>query len=244
MEFAGASLLGAMFVAGLASGVHCVGMCGGIVAAFGTQRVIPVVAARTPRAGDLARQLAFNGGRVTSYAAGGAIAGLAGSLAFFAAGAMPVQTLLYAAANAMLVLVGLYLMGAGRLLARLEALGGPLWRRLQPIAARGLAARTLPQAYGAGLVWGWLPCGLVYGALAAAAFTGSPAYGALVMLAFGVGTLPNLLAAGLAAVQLRLWFARRALRFAAGAVVVAFGTLGLMPTSGIADNLRASLGAL
>jgi sulfite exporter TauE/SafE len=244
MEPAGAGLLGAMFVAGLASGVHCVGMCGGIVAAFGTQRVIPVVTARTPRAADLARQLAFNGGRVTSYAAGGALAGLAGSLASFMSGAMPVQTLLYAAANAMLVLVGLYLMGAGRLLARLEALGGPLWRRLQPIAARGLAARTLPQAYLAGLAWGWLPCGLVYGALAASAFTGSPTSGALAMLAFGLGTLPNLLAAGVLAVQVRRWSAHRAVRVSAGAVVLAFGVLGFMHASGVADSLRRSLLAL
>lgn len=241
MEAAGGSLLAAMFVAGLASGVHCVGMCGGIVAAFGTQRVIPVVPAQTPRAADFARQLAFNGGRISSYALGGALAGLAGGAAALMADAMPVQTLLYIVANVMLVLVGLYLMGAVRLLTRLEALGAPLWRRVQPYAARGLGARTPAQAYAAGLAWGWLPCGLVYGALAAAAFAGSPAGGALAMLAFGVGTLPNLLAAGFAAAQLRRWFARRAVRVGAGAVVLAFGTFGLAHAAGMAESVRRGL---
>ena len=241
MELAGGSLFAALFVAGLASGVHCVGMCGGIVAVFGTQRIIPVVAARTPRAADFARQLAFNGGRLSSYALAGALAGLAGGAAAYSAGAMPVRALLYAVANVMLVLVGLYLMGAGRLLARLEALGAPLWRRLQPWAARGLAARTLPGAYAAGLAWGWLPCGLVYAALAVAAFAASPAEGALAMLAFGLGTLPNLLAAGFAAVQLRRWFARRAVRVAAGAVVLGFGAFGLAHASGIAESVHRGL---
>ncbi len=241
MELAGGSLFAALFVAGLASGVHCVGMCGGIVTAFGTQRIIAVVAARTPRAADFARQLAFNGGRVSSYALAGSLAGLAGGAAAYMADAMPVQAVLYAVANVMLVLVGLYLMGVGRLLARLEALGAPLWRRLQPWAARGLAARTLPGAYAAGLAWGWLPCGLVYAALAVAAVAASPAEGALAMLAFGLGTLPNLLAAGFAAVQLRRWFARRAVRVAAGAVVLGFGAFGLAHASGMAASVQRGL---
>ena len=241
MQVAGDSLLAAMFVAGLASGVHCIGMCGGIVAAFGTQRTIPVVPVRAPGGVDFARQLAFNGGRISSYALGGAMAGLAGGAAAAMAGALPVQALLYALANVMLVLVGLYLMGAARLLARLEPLGGPLWRHLQPFAARGLAARTLPQAYAAGLAWGWLPCGLVYGALAAAAFAGTPGGGALAMLAFGLGTLPNLLAAGLAAASLRRWFARRAVRVGAGVVVLGFGVFGLAHASGVAESVRRGL---
>ena len=139
MDVAGGSLLAAMFVAGIASGVHCIGMCGGIVAVFGTRRTIALTPARAPGRADFARQLAFNGGRISSYTVAGAMAGLAGGAAAAMAGALPVQALLYAGANVMLVLVGLYLMGAARLLMRLEPLGGPLWRRLQPYAARGLA---------------------------------------------------------------------------------------------------------
>jgi sulfite exporter TauE/SafE len=241
MDGAGGGLLVAMLVAGLASGVHCIGMCGGIVTAFAAQRVIPIAEVPARRGADLARQLAFNGGRLSSYALGGAAAGLAGGAAAYLAGVLPVQAVLYVLANLMLVLVGLYLMGSGRWLARLEALGGPLWRRLQPVAARGLSARTVPQAYVAGLAWGWLPCGLVYGALAAAAFAGSPVGGALAMLAFGLGTLPTLLVAGLAATRLRAWFARREVRLGVGLVVLGFGMFGLARASGVAETVRQSL---
>ncbi|HMA90625.1 MAG TPA: sulfite exporter TauE/SafE family protein [Burkholderiales bacterium] len=231
MEFAPSSwaLPLALLVTGFLSGVHCVGMCGGIVCAF------------SPNGGGLRRQLAFNFGRITSYAAVGAGAGLIGSAGAWAAGAAPAQAALYVLANAMLVLVGLHLAGAGRLLGGIEALGAPLWRRLQPLAARLLPAQRPSQAYAAGLVWGWLPCGLVYGALAAAAFAGGPAAGALAMLAFGLGTLPNLLAAGLAAARLRAFTARRAVRLAAGALVFGFGAVGLAQAAGIAGGLRNSL---
>jgi len=236
MDAAGSGVLLAMFAAGLASGVHCVGMCGGIVAAFSARRVIPVRAA-----GDWQRRLALNAGRISSYAAGGAIAGAIGSAARLMSDALAAQNALYVLANVMLVLVGLHLAGAGRLLGGLEAMGAPLWRRLQPFAARMLGAGTWQGAYAAGLAWGWLPCGLVYGALAVAAFAGTPGAGALAMLAFGLGTLPNLLAAGWALERLRPWLARRAARLAAGALVIGFGAFGLAQASGVAESVRRGL---
>jgi hypothetical protein len=141
------------------------------------------------------------------------------------------------------VLVGLYLAGADRLLAPLEALGRPLWRRLQPLAARLLRARPEPTArmlarsYSAGLAWGWLPCAMVYAALAAAAFAGGPAAGALAMVAFGLGTLPFLLGAGWLAARLRDW------RRAAGAAVLGFGVYGLAHASAeaVGDGVRRML---
>ena len=231
MDFAPSSwaLPLAMLVTGFLSGVHCVGMCGGIVCAF------------SANGGGLRRQLAFNFGRISSYAAAGAAAGLLGSAGAYAAGAAPAQTALYVLANVMLLLVGLHLAGAGRLLRGVEALGAPLWRRLQPLAARLLPAKSPGQAYAAGLVWGWLPCGLVYGALAAAAFAGGPSSGALAMLAFGLGTLPNLLAAGLAAARLRAFTARRAVRLAAGTVVFGFGAVGLAHAAGLTGGLNHGL---
>jgi sulfite exporter TauE/SafE len=227
----------AMLAAGLASGVHCVGMCGGIVAAFDVKRVIPI------REANLwGRRLAFNLGRITTYAAAGAAAGTLGAAAY-AAGVLPAQAMLQLAANVMLVLVGLYLAGADRLLAPLEALGRPLWRRLQPLAARLLRARPEPTArmlarsYSAGLAWGWLPCAMVYAALAAAAFAGGPAAGALAMVAFGLGTLPFLLGAGWLAARLRDW------RRAAGAAVLGFGVYGLAHASAeaLGDGVRRML---
>jgi uncharacterized protein len=227
MEF----LPAAMLAAGLASGMHCVGMCGGIVAAFdhAAARVIPI-----REKTDWARRIAFNLGRISTYAAAGAAAGTLGA-GVYASGALPAQQTLQVVANLVLILIGLYLAGAGRLFARVEALGLPLWRRIQPVAGRLLAARTLPSAYAAGLAWGWLPCGMVYAALAAATFAGGAGRGALGMAAFGLGTLPFLLAAGWFAARLRRW------RFAAGVAVLGFGVYGLAGAEVVGEGIRRGL---
>ena len=219
----------AMLAAGLASGVHCVGMCGGIVAAFDGRRVVPI-----RESGAWQRRIAFNAGRISTYAAAGAAAGALGAAAY-AAGVLPVQETLLLATNAMLVLVGLHLAGADRLLAPLEALGMPLWRKLQPLVARLLPARTVPQAYLAGLAWGWLPCAMVYAALAVATFSGGAASGALGMTAFGLGTLPFLLAAGWFAARVRAW------RVAAGTAVLGFGVYGLANANLLGETIRRGL---
>jgi len=230
-----------MLVTGFLSGVHCLGMCGGIVAAFSGASARATVAApsrRDPFWREAARQLAFNTGRIASYSFAGAIAGALGGAGAYLSGALSWQVALYVLANVMLVLVGLYLAGASAWLGRVEAI---LWRRLQPLAARLLPARTLPQSLAAGLVWGWLPCGLVYAALAAAVLAGSPERGALAMAAFGLGTLPNLLAAGLAAARLRAFAARRAVRLAAGGVVLGFGVVGLVNAGAVAEAIRSGV---
>ena len=203
-----------LFLLGVASGVHCAGMCGGFVVAFGGRRVIPLRAIEeAPRW----RRLAFfNAGRITSYAVAGAAAGALGA-AF--TGLLGAQTALYVAANVFLIAIGLHLAGASRVLAPLEALGAPLWRRLQPFAARAMGGGP----YVAGLFWGWLPCGLVYGALATAAFAGSAPGGAAAMAAYGLGTLPWLMGAGLALG----WLQSRLARSVSGAAVIAFGAYGL-----------------
>jgi sulfite exporter TauE/SafE len=219
----------ALLVLGLASGAHCVGMCGGIVTAFSAPQ--PLLPARS-----LWRtQLAFNAGRVSSYAAAGAIAGLIGSGAY-AIAAAPAQAFLHTLASLMLVLVGLYLAGFSGAATWLERIGMPLWRLLQPFAVRLRA-----HSFAAGAVWGWLPCGLVYGALATAAATGDSTRGALAMLAFGLGTLPWLLAAGMAATRLRTWFSQRAFRIAAGSLVLGFGVWGLARAGGLPEALREAI---
>jgi|CXWL01.1.fsa_nt_gi sulfite exporter TauE/SafE len=223
------ALFATLFAAGLASGVHCVAMCGGIAAAFDSRRVIPIKAEAV-----WSRRIAFNLGRISTYSAAGAVAGALGAAAY-ASGALPAQQTLQVAASLTLVIVGLYLAGAGRFLPRLESLGLPLWRRLQPLAARLLPARNFLQSYGAGIVWGWLPCAMVYAALVAAAASGSAARGALGMAAFGLGTLPFLLAAGWLASRLRAW------RLAAGGMVLGFGIYGLAHAEGLHETVRRGL---
>ena len=233
-----AQLLLAMALLGLASGVHCVGMCGGIVGAFSAQKKIVRNAVRP----EWQRQLLFNLGRVSSYAVLGALAGTLGGVGALVAGALPAQTALLVIANMVLILMGLQLAGRGGSLARLEALGAPLWRTLRPSAAALLDARSSPRVYAAGLIWGWLPCGLVYGALVLTLAVSSSAIdGALAMAAFGIGTLPNLFAAGLAAARIRTWFKRQAVRTSAGVAVLAFGAYGLAHASGVAETIRRGI---
>jgi len=208
-----AAFLAAMAALGLASGLHCVGMCGGIVTAFAARR-----------GPQWMHTALFNAGRISSYALAGALAGALGGLSWYATGG---QTALYVLANVVLIFVGLQLAGLRSPMRWIESLGAPLWRRVQPLAARLIQIRTLGGAYRAGLAWGWLPCGLVYGALAAAAFAGSPAAGAAGMIAFGLGTAPWLLAAGVAAARLRGWMSRRAVRLGVGGAVLGFGAWGL-----------------
>lgn len=209
------SLLTAL-LAGLLGGVHCVGMCGGIVGALSM--------------GAPARwsmHLAYNAGRMTSYAVAGAIVGGLGAAGLGMEGQWPVRIGFYLFANLMLIALGLYLIGVTRALAFTERAGQRLWKFIQPLTKRFLPARTVAQAFPLGLLWGWLPCGLVYSALATALAAGSPAKGAGLMLAFGLGTLPNLLLAGMLLARLNEFVRRPVVRTASGLLVLGFGLYGL-----------------
>jgi hypothetical protein len=212
--------LASAFVVGLLGGVHCVGMCGGIVAAL-TFGLPPE--RRSALGGLLPYLLAYNAGRIVSYAAAGAIMGAAGVLL---AGFLPVevaQRALLVVAALFMVAMGLYLAGWWRGLARLEAAGGALWRRIEPLGRGLMPVRRPGQAFALGLLWGWLPCGLVYSVLVWAVSSGSALQGMLLLLAFGLGTLPNLLAMGAAAGLVARYAREPRVRATAGALVVAFG---------------------
>ena len=211
------SLLSAL-LAGLLGGVHCVGMCGGIVAAFSFR-----ADGSTP---PFRLHLAYNLGRVTSYVLFGAVAGALGAslkLATF----MPAQTLLYVLAQLVMILLGLYLAGLNQWVLVFERAGGAVWQRVRPLFQKLLPVKSLPQALLAGMAWGWLPCGLVYSILVSALAAGSATSGAALMLAFGIGTLPNLLGMGLFARQLQPFMQQRWVRRVAGLTVAGFGAWGL-----------------
>ncbi len=226
-----------VFLIGLLGGVHCVGMCGGIVSAFSiatpARRPFPVaVTAATASflasaADSGTRVLAFNAGRIGSYAVAGALAGLLGSVPALI-NLASVQTAAYWLANLMLVALGLSLMNAWHGLSRVEQLGQLLWRRVQPLMRRLLPVQRPWQALALGGLWGWVPCGMVYSVLMTALLTGSAARGALVMLAFGLGTLPLLFSIGIAGTAMQAFLQRPRVRLAAGVLVLAFGALGLV----------------
>lgn len=181
---------------------------------------------------DLSRVLCYNLGRLSSYALAGALAG--GIAAGLLRGAdvlgwlMPAQRVAYAMTNIVLVLLGLYLTQWWTVMTRLEALGSGLWARLRPLAGRLVPVDTPAKALLLGSLWGWLPCGMVYSALLTALMSGSALQGGLTMLAFGAGTLPVLLAAGLSGARLRQLAARPLVRRGAGLLVLGFGVLGLL----------------
>lgn len=219
----------AVFLAGLLGGGHCAGMCGGIVGALSQQQ----------RA-RLSLQLAYNGGRIAGYTVAGALAGALGGLVLVR-DILPLQLALYGVANVILVLVGLYLAGWSTLVTRLERLGRRLWSAISPLAAGFLPADTVPRAAIVGLLWGGLPCGLTYSVLAIALVSGSALNGAALMLVFGLGTAPNLIAAGLLLTRARLWLQARILRLVSGALVLGFGVAGLVHATQLGDQLRRGL---
>jgi sulfite exporter TauE/SafE len=181
--------------------------------------------------------LAYNGGRIASYTAAGAVAGALGGMVLYY-DILPLQLALYVLANLMLILLGLYLAGWSSLVTRLEAAGRRLWRHISPLTRRFLPVDTMPRAFAVGTLWGWLPCGLTYGALAIALVSAGAANGALLMLAFGLGTLPNLLLAGLLLRRAQTWFQGRVVRWISGGLVLGFGIAGLANAAQLGDQIR------
>jgi sulfite exporter TauE/SafE len=151
--------------------------------------------------------------------------------------ALPVQLALYVLANLMLIALGLYLIGVPQGLTFLERGGQKVWARIQPLTRRFLPATTAARAYPLGLVWGFLPCGMVYSVLSMTLLTGSALRGAGLMLAFGLGTLPNLLLAGLLLKRFRDVVQGRPLRLAAGLLVLGFGAWGLVNATSLGGRL-------
>nr|WP_225778603.1 sulfite exporter TauE/SafE family protein [Pseudomonas sp. Marseille-Q3773] len=206
-------LLGSALILGLLGGGHCLGMCGGLMGAL-TLAIPP-----EQRGRRLRLLLAYNLGRVLSYGCAGLLLGLAG----WAVASSPAALALRVLAALLLIVMGLYLAGWWSGLTRIEALGRGLWRHIQPVASRLLPVSSLPRALLLGALWGWLPCGLVYSTLLWAASQGNAGYSAALMLAFGVGTWPVLLATGLAAERVNTMLKRRSVRVAGGVLVMLFG---------------------
>lgn len=221
----------ASLLAGLAGGAHCAGMCGGIAGAIQLKNVSqpiaqPIARNTRPDARPFTRSLLFNFGRITSYTVAGALAG--GAAAFVMQDTLLLRQILFTVANLMLIALGLYLAGLWRGVLVLERGGAMLWSGIKPAAARLMKAPSPGSAFALGALWGWIPCGLVYSMLVTSLASGSMANGALIMLAFGLGTLPNLLALGYAVQRAGKWLHKPGVRLAAGFVVVTFGVFGLM----------------
>lgn len=225
------------FFLGLLGSTHCVAMCGGIVTLLSSSNVIRL--GRGRKAPSVTLALAYNGGRATSYAAAGALAGAFGLLANRVELLSGVQIGLRFIAGVMMVCVGLYLAGVWKKLGAVEKLGAPLWSRIEPLAKRLLPVRGHGSAFALGALWGFLPCGLVYAALGAALGTGSARDGALTMGAFFMGTLPSMLAVSVFTQQFSGLVRRPWVRRAAGIGIVLFGLVNVRSAAALSGMLVA-----
>jgi len=177
------------FLIGIAGGVHCIGMCGGIASAFSF--AIPKGQSQLPYI------FSYNLGRIVSYTIAGAITGFIGSIATVnIQSAFPFLQII---SIVFLVLLALYIGDWYKGLSYLEKLGGSLWRKVAPLSKKLIPFKNPLYTLLYGMIWGWLPCGLVYSVLTWSLASESAMQGALVMFSFGVGTLPTLFAASLGA---------------------------------------------
>ncbi len=206
-------VLAAAFITGFLGSAHCFGMCGGISGLFAVSASVTSLRAQLPKA------LMYNFGRVLSYAILGGVVALLGktTVALIPKITAPVRL----ASGILIILVGLQLAFGWRILAPLESAGAKLWNRIAPKAKGLVPVETATQALGLGLIWGWLPCGLVYSVLLLATTTAEPASGALVMVAFGLGTLPAMLATGMSASKLAQFMSGK--RLGAGLLIIVLG---------------------
>ncbi|HVL08118.1 MAG TPA: sulfite exporter TauE/SafE family protein [Burkholderiaceae bacterium] len=238
-----AGILFSAFVMALLGGVHCAAMCGGVAVLAEDRMALPL---RHARPGQLwLEQWVMHLGRLTTYALLGGLLGAVGMLVWQQSW-LPVQRWLFAAGSFWMIGYGLLLMLPGTRdrtgwAGRMGLWLGRLVRTLPGHATFGrwLAGRPVLQRYVAGLGWGLIPCGMVYGALALALLAGNPLGSALVMLAFGAGTLPNLLLLSGGAGWLRHWVRRPAVRSTLALAVTGFGLLGLYRAVHLPDALLA-----
>lgn len=213
------------FLVGLLGGIHCLGMCGGIVSAL----TFSLPQTQRNHIGNLLPMLlAYNTGRISSYTLAGGLAGGLGA-AFLSLGSLEnFRFSLQIFAALFMVALGLYLAGIWQGVAKIENAGRVLWQYVEPLGRRFMPLDSIRKALPLGFIWGWLPCGLVYSVLIWSLSAGSVAKGALLMLAFGLGTLPNLLLMGATAAKLAKFTRNLTVKRIAGLLVVSLGILMLL----------------
>jgi sulfite exporter TauE/SafE len=213
------AILLSAFLLGFLGSTHCLGMCGGLSSALGLNTQSSSKTATFP-----ALLLAYNIGRIFSYCIAGLVVGAAG---FWLSQQLATFTLLRYLAGAMLILMGLYLAQWFNGIAFTEKLGSKLWPFIQPLGKRFMPVNSIRDALCIGMVWGWLPCGLVYSALIWASLEASVSGAMLIMLFFGIGTLPAMLATGYFAQSLGKFIKQRWFRSSAGLMMISFGIYSL-----------------
>jgi uncharacterized protein len=218
-----------VFLIGLVSSLHCLGMCGGIMGALSLSLPADV---RQRKVSQLQFVALFNIGRIISYVAAGLVAGAFGVEILKALGLENAHEILRIMGVVFMVAIGFYLAGWFPQMARVEKIGQPVWNLIEPFARKLMPINSLPRALVYGMAWGWLPCGLVYFVLLTTVTAGSAIQGASMMLAFGLGTLPTMLSAGIMASWIRRFTQSATTRQVMGLLIVAMALATLFIGTG------------
>ncbi|MGR9051168.1 MAG: sulfite exporter TauE/SafE family protein [Gammaproteobacteria bacterium] len=214
------------FAMGLFSSLHCIGMCGSIIGTL-TLSLKPEI--RDNRSLLFPFVLNYNVGRVVSYTFAGALAGIIESLLTLPFGEGHGHRFLQLVSAAIMTGAGLYIAGWFPRFAYIEKVGARFWRLIEPFGRRLIPVRTKGQAFLFGTVWGWLPCGLVYAALALSATTGDIVHSALTMFSFGLGTLPAVMGLGIMTTVLTRLSRMHYFKQAIGLLMIVLALLAAMP---------------
>ncbi len=174
--------------------MHCIGMCGSII---GTLTLSLKQEIRSSKTTLFPFILNYNLGRITSYAIAGLLAGAVEFLLTMPLGEGHGHRILQILSAIIMTGAGLYIAGWFPHFAYIEKSGSRVWKILEPYGRKLIPVETLSQAFLFGMVWGWIPCGLVYTSLALAATTGDILKSTLTMLFFGLGTLPAVMGVGI-----------------------------------------------
>lgn len=204
------------FLLGLSGAGHCLGMCGGIAAALnlGGQRSPAIT-------------VAYHSGRIASYTLLGALLGFAAASVDITAWTIGLRYL----AGILLIGMGLYIANWWRGMAILERGGAKLWQPVQRLSSKWLPLRRWPQGFALGLCWGLMPCGLIYSSLAWAATAQSASTSALMMLLFGLGTLPAMLSTSFGAARVQALLRQRGLKVVIALLLIGSGLWTLYITA-------------
>mgnify|MGYP002640892500 CR=1 FL=1 len=225
-----ATLVSALLM-GLIGSTHCVGMCGGIISTLSTPFNNT---ANTTHTHPFLIQLFYNFGRISSYSLIGFMVGI------FSSQMMDLlpdpHTVSMKISGIFFILLGLYISQLMNSFKYLEWVGQKLWARIEPFGREHLPAKNLASALKLGFVWGWLPCGLVYSALALAMTQLNPVHSALTMMVFGLGTLPTLLLIGHFAQNVKLLLQNKWVRIGLGIMLIAYGIIQITGGSGMMDH--------
>lgn len=201
------------FIMGLVGSGHCIVMCGGIASSlqFASKNLSAIKV-----------NLAYNFGRLTSYCIAGMLvatlgAGFAKQNTYFALGVKIFS-------GVFMIMLALYVMRLANTLKFVESIGKTLiWQHIVKFNKFFLPVDNLKKAYGYGILWGWLPCGLVYSALVWTLQAESTLHGAAIMMAFALGTLPAMLTIGQSAKHLSQLLNHNLIRLALGSIFVWYG---------------------